>query len=84
MYLIHLSVLTLLHSNMKFEITFSHFTAVTMLLAAIGLNILIAAIIYVFVELPWLTLEKLTVGLLTGTVKRPKKTIEDQPTHQTT
>ena len=70
MYLVHITIFQILGMAMTFEITYSHFTAVVYFLSATVMVVVVSGIVFVGVELPWLTLEKLLVGKLLSLTKR--------------
>jgi len=74
MYLTHLTVYSVVAASMTFEVTYTHLTAVIYFLASLVITLVVSAIIFVGIEMPWLTVEKLSVSWLMQVFRgKPKK-----------
>ena len=64
LYLIHLDFFPILKGTLHFEFDMSVTLSVTFLLSALFYNLIFSAVIYVFIELPYLKTEKLLFSLI--------------------
>jgi len=72
-YLVHLSVNTIIYSYTTFLMTSSDFLAVIYCCATLVYSTAVAIVIYIGFELPWLTTEKFVVSMLVGGQTHSKK-----------
>ena len=75
MYLTHLTIYQIVIQSFTYSFTYTHYIAVLYFLSCLVITVLVSAVIFVGVELPWLNLEKLMVtriaqSLTKGTNKK--------------
>ena len=70
MYLTHLTIYPIVIQSFTYSFTYTHTIAVLYFFTVLTITIIVSAIIFVGVELPWLTMEKLMVTRLTQTIQK--------------
>lgn len=72
-YLVHISVINITASAATFSYSVNHMIVTYIYLAILGYSVAFSAIIFVCVEMPWLSSEKLIFSLVLGTNRKKAK-----------